>query len=80
MMPIRFPEANTVYAKEQPQYEPLPAYTDPSGIVVSCWRLTIRERLTMLLTGRLWAMVMTFKTPLQPLALIAKSPFKDVTP
>lgn len=26
MIPIKFPEANVVYGKGQPEYEPLPAY------------------------------------------------------
>ena len=40
MKPIKFPEANVTFGENQPQFEPLPAYLSPNGIVVSCWVLT----------------------------------------
>ena len=65
MTPVEFPEQNTTFAKDQPEYLPLPAFTDGTH-VVSCWRLTWRERLRLLFGGRLWLMQMTFGGPLQP--------------
>lgn len=67
MTPITFPQANVVYAKDQPEYLPLPACRTPEGIMVSCWKLTWRERLRVLWTGRVFVSVMTFNQPLQPL-------------
>lgn len=70
--PVGFPEQNTVYAKDQPEYKPLPAYVDQSsdvGSVVTCWRLPFRDRIKILLTGRLWLSTWTFRQPLQPLYL-----------
>ena len=67
MEPISFSAANTIFAKDQPEYLPLPAYRDPSGEVVTCWRLSWRERVKILFTGRLWFATLTFNKPLQPM-------------
>ena len=56
-----------VFAKDQPQYNPLPAFADDDGTVVTCWRLSWRERLRILFSGRFWLITMTFKAPLQPI-------------
>jgi hypothetical protein len=66
MKPISFPQQNVVYAKDQPQYLPLPAYRAPGGSVTSCWGLSWRERLRVLVTGRIFFTVATFGDPLQP--------------
>ena len=66
MRPMEFAEQNCVYAKNQPEYIPLPVYKTPNGEVTSCWALTWRERLRVLLTGRIWWTVLTFNHPLQP--------------
>ena len=67
MIPIEFQGANCTYAKDQPQYLPLPAHKSPvNGRVTSCWALTWRERLRVLFTGRIWLQQLTFGDPLQP--------------
>lgn len=68
MNPIPFPEQNTVFAKDQPEYQPLPAYVDqgPEGHVISCWKLSFKERVTLLITGKLWVSLMSFHKPLTP--------------
>jgi len=75
MKPIEFPEQTIVWAKDQPPYLPLPAYTDEQE-TISCWRLTWRERLTVLLRGRLWLCQMNFGSALQPQAPTVESPFQ----
>ena len=50
MRPIEFPEQTTVWAKNQPEYLPLPSYTNDHE-TVTCWRLTWRERLRIFWTG-----------------------------
>lgn len=65
MRPIDFPESNTIYAEDQPEYLPLPAYVS-NGCTVSLWGLTWRERLKILVTGRLWLSQLNFDEPLQP--------------
>ena len=75
MNPITFPEANLTYAKDQPEYLPLPAYRQDDGTVVSCWKLSWREALRLLLTRRLWLLQLTFHAPLQPQLPLVKTPF-----
>ena len=69
MKPIQFPEQNVIFAKDQPEYEPLPAFIDrsnPSGPMVCAWQLSFRERLKVLFSGVVWQMVLTFNEQLQP--------------
>lgn len=69
MEPVSFPEHNRVFAKDQPQYKPLPVFIatdDPYGTAVSCWRLSFRERLRILFSGKLWLSMLTFHKPLTP--------------
>lgn len=75
MKPCDFPEKNVVFAKDQKEYLPLPAYRSGDGRVISCWSLSWRERLVVLLRGRLWLSVLTFNQPLQPLLPQTDYPF-----
>lgn len=63
-----FEEHEIVFAKDQPQYLPLPALriSDSECTVLTRWRLTWRERLRVLWTGDLYLSQMTFNKPLQP--------------
>jgi len=74
MTPARFPEQNVVYAEHQKEYVPLPALRDPEGKVLTCWRLSWRERFKLLLTGRLWVLMLTFGGPPQPILPLADRP------
>lgn len=69
MKPVDFPGSNVTYAAKQPEYLPLPALRTPEGQVTSCWGLTWRERLTVLLRGHLFVSVLTFNYSLQPMRL-----------
>ena len=71
---IEFPEQTVVFAKDQPQYRQLPAHVDSHGRITCCWRLTWRERLKLLITGRIWHQVLTFHQPLQPQLLLIEKP------
>lgn len=66
--PIKFEGHNIVYAEDQPEYLPLPAYRDDDneGSVISCWQLSWRERFKILWTGQFWFTQWTFHSPLQP--------------
>lgn len=68
MKPIQFKEQNIVYAKDQPEYQPLPAFKSetPNGEVISCWKLSFLERIRLLFTGRLWVCLLSFNKPLTP--------------
>lgn len=73
---IDFPEQNTVFAKDQPEYRRLPAhrFNDDDGRIACCWQLSWRERLRVLFTGRIWQQVLTFNNPLQPQLLTVEKP------
>jgi len=69
MVPADFDGANVTFADKQPEYQPLPAHRDtddPEGKITSCWRLSWRELLRVVVTRRLWLTVLTFNAPLQP--------------
>jgi hypothetical protein len=76
MKPIEFKEANFTFAINQPQYRPLPTWRGDDGTVISCWKLTRKERLKLLFTGRIWLRVLTFNQPLQPQRLDVDRPFR----
>jgi len=68
MKPSKFKYQNTVFAKDQPEYQQLPALLldTPNGEVISCWKLSFKERLQVLLFGKVWLSLMTFNKPLTP--------------
>jgi len=69
MKPIEFKEQNVIFAKDQPEYLPLPAFKNdsPEGEVVSCWELSFKERLRILFRGKLWVCLLAFNKPLTPM-------------
>lgn len=73
---LNLPE--TVFAKDQPEYIPLPAYRSDDGYVVTRWRLTFRERVRVLLRGDIWLSCLTFNRPLQPVKLETEVPLMSV--
>lgn len=66
MMPVEFEHQNCIFAKDQPQYIPLPAYRAQDGRVTSCWTFTWLERLRILFGARLFWTQHTFNQSLQP--------------
>jgi len=70
MKPINFKEANTIFAKNQPQYKSLPAWRTSEdckdGQVISCWKMNFIERLKVLFTGKIYVCLLTFHKPIQP--------------
>jgi len=68
MKPVEFKHQNIVYAKDQPEYQPLPALKigNPNGDIVSCWKLSAKERIKIVFTGRVWLSLMSFNQPLTP--------------
>lgn len=68
MKPIKFKEQNLVISENQTQYLPLPVLSknNQEGEVICCWNLSLKERIKLLLTGKLWVSFLTFKRPLQP--------------
>lgn len=77
MIPIEFPQQTIVWAKNQPPYLPLPAYTNDKE-TISCWKFTWFERFQILLLGKIWLRQMNFGNALQPQSPTVKSPFIKV--
>lgn len=69
---VELPE--TVYAKDQPEYQPLPVWKAETGTTLSRWHLTFRERLIALLRGDVYLWIETFNHPLQPVMLQVERP------
>jgi len=72
MKPISFKDCNATYAKDQPEYIPLPVFKTPDGMVTSCWKFTWKERFLILFGAKLFWSQMTFNQPLQPVKPIIK--------
>lgn len=66
MKPITFPEVNTVFAVDQPEYQALPSHKSNAGIVTTCWELTEEELEKLKESKCIFLSVMTFNQNLQP--------------
>lgn len=68
MKAVKFKHQNVVFAENQPEYQSLPALRidSPEGIVISCWKLSLKERIKIVFTGRVWLSIMSFNEPLSP--------------
>ena len=68
---IRFKEVNVVFAEDQPEYLPLPVFKskEPEGECISCWELSLKERIKILFTGKMWLSMWTFHKPLTPVRM-----------
>lgn len=71
---VKFKECNITFAKNQPEYKPLPALKTEDGKVVTCWKPSVMERLKILFTGKIWLNILTFNEPLQPLLMTVNKP------
>ena len=75
MVPVTFPEQNILFRPPEGMEDKvgdLPAFRG-EGQVISCWHLSLRERLLLLFRGRLWFSVIGNDQP--PIWLGADCPF-----
>lgn len=75
MQPIKFKEQTCTFAENQPEYLPLPAFKNTDGEVITCWKLSLAERIKVLFTGKVWQRQLTFNQPLQPQSPTVDYPF-----
>lgn len=83
MRPMETPDTNCIFAKDHPVYDALPVHRlagDPREGVIITWKLTWRERIKLLLTGKLWQHITTFGQPMQPQLHFVDNPFDWVNP
>jgi len=67
MRPIEFKGQNVIFAKDQPEYQPLPALRMPDGEVYTCWEFTDEEIEAVIRTRCIYFKQLTFNQPLQPI-------------
>lgn len=79
MNPVKFKGCNVIYAENQEEYLPLPAYkhNDEWGTVTSCWHLSFWDRIRTLFTGKIYCSLLSFDKPLTPQLLDTKKPNID---
>lgn len=63
-----------VFAKDQPEYLPLPASRTPEGEVVTCWKMDWKARLKVLFGGKIYITMLTFNKPLTPFHVTVDKP------
>lgn len=63
-----------VYAADQPEYQPLPAFKCINGKILTRWELTDGEKRLVTEQGYIYLAVNTFNQPLQPVFLSATPP------
>lgn len=68
MKAVKFKEANVDFAKGQDEYHTLPAlrFGDKNDTIVTCYSLTLTERLKVLFTGKIWMSEINFNRSLTP--------------
>lgn len=78
MKPTTFKQQNITFTKPEDMSEDecssLPAYKYPGG-VISCWKLSFRERLRLLFTGIVWLDIVGSGQP--PVWLGVCNPWKE---
>jgi hypothetical protein len=72
MKAVEFPGVNVTFAKDQPEYTPLPALRVPSplGEVITCWELSDEELEQVKKTKRVYLSQLTFNNALQPIRMM----------
>lgn len=80
MEPINFKQSNVKLGKPEgmtdEQCGSLPAFTDGKQ-VVSCWKMSFKERINALLFGRVWLSVQSGKTQPPVWNVCEKTCFND---
>lgn len=79
MRPIEFEEQNCIYAKDQPEYLPLPAHRTEDGQVTSCWELDEDEIQQIIRDKKIYLTLLTFGDPLQPIMISVVNPLRVVS-
>ena len=65
----RWGVSEIVFAKDQPEYIPLPALKFQDGLVVTRWSLSFWERVSILFGDSVYLGLLTFNNPLQPIRI-----------
>lgn len=79
MKAIEFEHHNVVFAKDQKEYLPLPAFAQPNGLVTFCMELDDQEYEEIKKTKMLKLTVLTFGRSAQPIRVTTVTPSFPVT-
>lgn len=77
---VEFEGQNVIYAKDQPDYLPLPAYVDTESReapALFCFAVNDYQKERIQRSGKLWVRCLTFGHPLQPIALMVPEPIPE---
>lgn len=80
MKPIKTKQTNIVYGEGQEDYQPLPAWRNEEGQVVTCWELTDEEVQRIIESKKIYLMQLTFNQALQPVSLHSENPVIEYVP
>lgn len=56
MFPIKFKEQNGTKLRSKPSHVDLPVYVNDKKSI-SCWKVSLKERISILLFGRVWVYI-----------------------
>lgn len=65
----RWGVSEITFAKDKPQYVPLPALKFHDGLVVTRWGFSFLERIQILFGGSVYLGLLTYNQPLQPIKM-----------
>jgi hypothetical protein len=69
MIATTFPQVNIEIAKNQPEYNTLPAFYNPEdGTTTFCFELELEEIQQIARTGKIWIQQLTFGQKMQPIS------------
>lgn len=60
---------SVTYAKDQPEYSPLPGLLSPDGMVITEWELTAMELAHLMCGGKVRLYIQSFNGAIQPVRL-----------
>lgn len=83
MRAIKFKQATTIVAENQPEYQPLPAYHGQLGEnesqtgLITCFELSDEEIDNVKKYGKIWHSQLTFGAPMQPIQMFCVNDLFD---
>lgn len=75
MKPKEFPQMTVKIAEEQEEYQTLPAYISPDGVVIACFELSEKEREQVSNNGEIYLSIHTSGQHLQPIGMSVLNPW-----
>ena len=73
MKAIPFKEQNITYEGDE-KHKDVPAFKADTkeGEVITCWKMSIKEKIIFLLTGKLWVTIISYNKHINPMHFSVK--------